>query len=171
MKFWPHITIVVLMAGLAGAAFAQPKMLSPAPQVSGGAQISQPLPIPVLPSSVKAEINKQANECTSKGGAWGVHEKGNITRCKMPGEDQLKKECLAKGGRFDGIYPSPCKRKIKDLCSAPTSDGGKTCDDKSDCEGECLWKEEIKGGQCAEFIGSPYGNTMNNGQHSPFGCL
>lgn len=125
----------------------------------------------VITQEQKAQLENFAKECSAKGGNWGIHEKGNIPRCKGPEEDKLKEECLAKGGQFAGVYPSPCVR-TKDMCNYPTKDAGKKCSNKSDCESECVWDADTKEAKCAPWIGPGYGGSVVNGKpQPPIGCM
>lgn len=46
---------------------------------------------------------------------------------------ETKKDCDGRGGKWGRIGLSQ-----KDICNPPTSDAGKRCSNKSDCEGSCI---------------------------------
>jgi len=47
-------------------------------------------------------------------------------------------QCVAKGGTM-----RPAGRMQTMRCAIPYADAGKTCDDKSDCEGQCLAENAV----------------------------
>lgn len=61
-------------------------------------------------------------------GCGSVENPANVG--KLP---ENKKDCQAKGGRWARIGLS-----LNEICNLPTSDAGKTCSYKSDCEGSCI---------------------------------
>ena len=67
------------------------------------------------------------------------HENGFPTRIcvssrKFSRADEGEKECESIGGKWRGRKREPWQS----MCVAPTSDAGKACNDKSECESDCI---------------------------------
>ncbi|HEY8942115.1 MAG TPA: hypothetical protein VIM59_18105 [Cellvibrio sp.] len=67
--------------------------------------------------------------------------------------------CLVSGGKVEGIgmfgIPS---------CVAYYKDGGKTCADNSECEGDCFTPDTVE-------IGTPVQGVCQSSEHDSFGCV
>ena len=55
--------------------------------------------------------------------------------------------CAARGGVVDTVG-----RMQRQVCRVPYADAGKTCSNKSDCRGRCIYNDEEGGGPPAEPV-------------------
>jgi len=61
-----------------------------------------------------------------------------------PDESETKESCLEKGGSWE-------RRFIGYICNFPTTDAGKSCTDRSQCEGQCMSDDLKVPGTCSDY--------------------